>query len=64
MKKSKNGIYNKTIMLAVFFLCAVMFMNSYVNDDPCDDDAQSYQCLDQGLKLAVKKNNEHRSGEK
>lgn len=51
-------------MLAVFFLCAVMFMNSYVNDDPCDDDAQSYQCLDQGLKLAVKKNNEHRSGEK
>lgn len=64
MEKSKNGIYYKTIILMGSFLCAVMFVNSHVNDDPCDDDAQSYQCLDQGLQLAVKKNNEHRSGER
>ncbi|MBD8192301.1 hypothetical protein IFR35_10500 [Pseudomonas fluorescens] len=31
--------------------------------DPCLKNSFSFECLDQELKLTIKKNNEHRSGE-
>lgn len=31
--------------------------------DPCLKNSISFECLDQELKLTIKKNNEHRSGE-
>lgn len=31
--------------------------------DPCLNNSFSFECLDQELKLTIKKNNEHRSGE-